>query len=63
VAGTIRLRGQNDHRTLMDLNYRDLPNGEQAMRLTVEDAHKDYEPDELPPIQPMPKDAQKAASR
>jgi hypothetical protein len=61
VAGTIRLRGPSDRRILMDLNYRDLPNGEQAMRLSVAEDNKTYEPDELPPIQPMPADTQKAS--
>lgn len=61
IAGTIRLRGSSDRRILMDLNYRDLPNGEQAVRLSVEDADETYEPDELPPMQPMSTD-HKAAS-
>ena len=62
IAGTVRLRGASDRRILMDLNYRDLPHGEQAVRVSVEDANRTYDPDELPPIQPMPIN-QKAASR
>ena len=62
IAGTIRLRGASDRRILMDLNYRDLPQGEQAVRVSVGNANKNYEPDELPPIQPMAADRQKAAS-
>jgi hypothetical protein len=54
VAGTIRLRGASDRRVLMDLNYRDLPHGEQAVRVSVQDPNKTYDPEELPPIQPMP---------
>ena len=62
IAGTVRLRGASDRRILMDLNYRDLPHGEHAVRVSVEDANRTYDPDELPPIQPMPIN-QKAASR
>jgi hypothetical protein len=54
IEGTIELRRATDRRVLMDLNYRDLPNGEQALRLSVEDSNGRYEPDELPPIEPMP---------
>lgn len=61
IAGTIRLRGATDRRILMDLNYRDLPNGEQAVRVSVQNANKTDDTGELPPIQPMPLD-QKAAS-
>jgi hypothetical protein len=56
MAGTIELRGAADRRVLMDLNFRDLPNGEQAMRVSVEDSNGRYEPDELPPIEPMQSD-------
>ena len=63
IAGTIRLRGAIDRRVLMDLNYRDLPNGEDAVRVSVGDPDKEYEPDELPPIEPMPADGQKATPR
>ena len=56
MAGTIRLRATSNHRILMDLDYRDLPAGEQAIRLSVEDADKNYEPAELPPIEPLPAD-------
>jgi hypothetical protein len=62
IAGTIRLRGASDRRILMDLNYRDLPHGEQAVRVSVEDTNKTYDPAELPPIEPMP-GGQKAALR
>jgi hypothetical protein len=55
IAGTIQLRGASNRRVVMDMNYRDLPHGEDAVRLTVEDPDKQYEPDELPPIKPMPK--------
>jgi hypothetical protein len=54
IEGTIELRGAIDRRVLMDLNYRDLPNGEQALRVSVGDSNGRYEPDELPPIEPMP---------
>ena len=60
AACPICRRGASDRRILMDLNYRDLPHGEQAVRVSVEDANKTYDPDELPPIEPMPA-ARKAA--
>jgi hypothetical protein len=63
MAGTIRLRGASNRRILMDLDYRDLPAGEQAVRLSVENADKSYEPDELPPIEPLPADDPQRASR
>jgi hypothetical protein len=56
MEGTIELRGATGRRVLMDLNYRDLPNGEQALRVSVEDSNERYEPDELPPIKPMTSD-------
>lgn len=55
IAGTIELRGASNRRILMDLNYRDLPHGEDAVRVSVADPNKQYEPNELPPIEPMPK--------
>jgi hypothetical protein len=61
IAGTIRLRGSSERRILMDLNYRDLPHGEQAVRVSVEDENGSSDPGELPPIQPMPK-TQKAGA-
>lgn len=57
IEGAIQLRSASNRRVKMDLNYRDLPNGEQAVRVSVEDPNVRYDPDELPPIQPMPKDA------
>lgn len=56
IEGTIELRSASNRRVLMDLNYRDLPNGEQAVRVSVEDSNVRYDKDELPPIEPMPKD-------
>jgi len=56
------LRGASDRRILMDMDYRDLPAGEQAVRLSVEDAEKTYEPTELPPIQAMPAGGSQGAS-
>lgn len=56
IEGTIELRGASSRRVLLDLNYRDLPKGEQAVRISVEDSNVRYDPDELPPIEPMPKD-------
>jgi hypothetical protein len=62
IIGTIKLRGASDRRILMDLDYGNLPAGEQAVRLSVEDEGKSYEPAELPPIQPMPADGPKHAT-
>ena len=53
MTGTITLHGRKDRRLLLDLNY-DLPGGETAMRLAVNLDDAEYEPDELPPIVPMP---------
>lgn len=63
VAGEIRLRGASDRRILMDLSYGHLPEGEQAVRLVIEDANRSYEPDELPPIQSLPSSASGEPSR
>lgn len=57
IKGTIDLRSASNRRVQMDLNYRDLPNGEQAVRVSVEDPNTPYNPEELPPIESMPKDA------
>ena len=54
VQGTIRLRGASDRRVLMELNYGHLPDGEQAVRLSVEQDGQSDEPKDLPPIQPLP---------
>jgi hypothetical protein len=62
IEGTIELRSVSDRRVQMDLNYRDLPNGEQAVRVSVGDSKTRYDPDELPPIQPMPKDTKQKPS-
>lgn len=56
IAGTITLHGHRGNRLLLDLSYRDLPQGEVAMRLAVEADDIKYDPDELPPIGPMPVD-------
>lgn len=56
IEGTIELRRASNRRILMDLNYRDLPDGEQAVRVSVEDSTGRYDPEALPPIEPMPKD-------
>ncbi len=53
VAGKITLHGRRGNRLLLDLDYRDLPHGEVAMRLAVEAENGNYEPEELPPIAPM----------
>jgi hypothetical protein len=62
MEGSIELRGAGDRRILMDLNYRDLPNGEQAVRVSVEDSNTRYDPSDLPPIEPMSKDTAKKPS-
>ncbi|TZG24734.1 hypothetical protein [Sphingomonas montanisoli] len=54
LKGTIALHGRNGNRLLLDLNYRDLPLGEVAMRLAVEHENGDYIPEELPAIATMP---------
>lgn len=54
IKGTIELRAGIGRRVLMDLNYRDLPDGEQAVRVSVEESNN--ESDELPPIEPLPRD-------
>ena len=48
VAGTITLRGRKGQHLILDLDYRDLPQGEVAMRLAVDADGIDYEPEELP---------------
>ena len=53
MEGTIQLRAPSDRRVLMDLNYGGLPNGEQAVRVSVEDSNANYDPEEIPPIEPM----------
>lgn len=57
IEGTIRLRSASNHRVLMDLAYSHLPEGESAVRLAVEESDHSYEPDKLPPIQPLPSNA------
>jgi hypothetical protein len=57
MEGTIELRGIDGRRVFMDLNYRDLPEGEQAVRVLVEDTEASYEPEELP-IEPMSEDTE-----
>lgn len=54
MVGTITLHGRNGNRLILDLNYRDLPHGEVAMRLAVEADGGVYAPEEMPPIEPMP---------
>lgn len=56
LAGTVTLRGKHDQRLILDLQYRDLPRGEVAMRLAAgaEDAHAGAA--DLPPIIPMLQD-------
>jgi hypothetical protein len=54
IAGTIKLRGHKGNSLILDLNFRDLPRGEVAMRLAVESPTGNYEPEDLPPIMPMP---------
>lgn len=54
LAGTIRLRGGADRRLVMDLEYRDLPDGEVAVRVSREVLGRRYQPEILPPIGPMP---------
>lgn len=57
IAGTITLRDDDTHRLVMDLNYRDLPKGEVAVRLSREILGRRYIPEQLPPIEPMAKTA------
>ena len=54
MVGTITLHGRKGNRLLLDLNYRDLPHGEVAMRLSIEAEDGDYAVDQLPPIEAMP---------
>jgi hypothetical protein len=54
MAGTIRLRGSHGTTLVMDLNYRDLPNGEVGLRVSREVPGRQYEPEDLPPIEPFP---------
>jgi hypothetical protein len=58
MLGTITLRGHRGRRLILDLNYRDLPHGESAMRLAIEESGVSYEPDEQEPIRPMASDEQ-----
>ena len=53
INGTIELRGPTGRRILLDLNYRGLPGSDQAIRLSVQHSSDG----DLPPIEPMPKDA------
>ena len=62
IAGAIRLRGRGSDQLVMDLNYRDLPNGEVAVRVSREVLGQQYVPDVLPSIEPMPKGAEKTPS-
>lgn len=48
MAGTVVLRGETERQFVMELNFRDLPDGEVALRVTVADPSSD--PDEWPPI-------------
>lgn len=57
MLGTIRLRSVDGRELDLDLNYRDLPKGEAAMRLSLGGPGQKYEPKKLPPIAPMPHDA------
>lgn len=59
IRGTIRLRGPIDRRIVMDLNYGDFPNGEQAVRVSVEDADVNYQPSSLPELRPLAADVPK----
>ncbi|MBB3359867.1 MULTISPECIES: hypothetical protein [unclassified Novosphingobium] len=54
IAGAIKLRGRAKHHLLLELNYRDLPNGEVAIRLSVEALNEGTGSQEMPPIEPMP---------
>jgi hypothetical protein len=58
MTGTIKLRGRHGNRLIMDMNYRDLPNGEVAVRVALEAPDQRYEPEDLPPIEPFPKAAE-----
>jgi hypothetical protein len=53
MVGTIVLHGQRGRKLVLDLNYRDLPHNEVAMRLAIELDNADYEPRDLPPIAPL----------
>lgn len=55
VLGSIEMRSANGRRLILDMNYRDLPEGEEAMRLTVEQRGigKKYTPETMPPIATM----------
>ena len=53
IVGAITLNGRKGNRLILDLNYRDLPQGEVAMRLAVEAEDGEYSPDEMPPIGSM----------
>jgi len=53
IDGTIELRGASGRRILLDLKYRGLPGNDQAIRLSVQHSSDG----ELPPIQPISRDA------
>ena len=61
IAGTITLRDAPRYRLVMDLNYRDLPGGEVAVRVAREASGERYEPEDLPPIEPMPRESKKSS--
>jgi hypothetical protein len=54
ISGTVILHGTQGRKLILDMNYRDLPGGEMAMRLAIENPDTDYEPDTLPAIVPLP---------
>ena len=62
IAGTIVLHGDQGRRLILDLNERDLPGGEEAMRLTLEEDDQKYEPEELEAIKPLSQTSEKPSS-
>ena len=54
MSGTVILHGTRGRKLILDMNSRDLPGGEMAVRLSIENPEADYEPDALPAIIPLP---------
>jgi hypothetical protein len=52
LVGHFVLREQAGRRVSLDLDFRDLPDGEGALRLTMEEIGKSYRPATMPRIQP-----------
>jgi hypothetical protein len=53
LVGNFVLKDQGGRRVTLELDFRDLPDGEEALRLVFEEAGKAYQPAKLPRITPF----------